>query len=135
MDKAEEVTERGMPGLFPGMSFFGGSGGFSGQAMRWAIWPMEFWLQWQADLLKAAQPAAADWMARRREGTEAALKALERLCACHDARDASKIQSEWIEDEAKRIESDMRSLGVAFTWPREFAKLSGMAAQAERSSR
>ncbi|HUK11253.1 MAG TPA: hypothetical protein VLX09_25530 [Stellaceae bacterium] len=128
MDKPEEVTERGAPAL----PFFGDVGNFNGQAMRWAIWPLEFWLQWQADLLRAAQPAAADWMARRREGTEAALKALERLCACHDARDVSKIHNEWMEDEAKRLESDMRSVGVAFTWPHQFAKLSGAAAQMER---
>jgi hypothetical protein len=84
--------------------------GFNGEAMRFAVWPMELWLQWQADLLTSAAPAFADWMARRREGTEAALHALERLCACEDMADASRIQSEWIEGETKRLETDMRVL-------------------------
>jgi len=111
MDRVEEGAEHGLPTL----PLFGDGVGFNVQAMRWASWPIEYWLQLQADMLRDA----ADWIARRREGTEAALRALEGLCACRDARDASKIQSGWIEDEAKRLESDMRSLGVAFAWPHE----------------
>jgi hypothetical protein len=96
---------------------------FDGTAMRWAIWPMQFWLQWQADMLKALAPTTTDWLGRRREGTEAALHALEQLCACHNVADASKIQNEWIEDEAKRLESDMRALSnSALLWSRETAK-------------
>ncbi len=97
------ATEQGVAGLPPFK-------GFNGEAMRLAVWPMELWLQWQADLLKSAAPALADWVARRREGTEAALHALERLCTCEDIADASKIQSEWIEGETKRLETDMRAL-------------------------
>lgn len=108
MDKRTQATagaERN-PAGFPLFN------GFNGQAMRLAIWPVELWLQWQADMLKAAAPAMADWVARRREGTEAALQALERLCACADVADASKIQTEWIEGETKRLETDMRALTV-----------------------
>jgi len=96
---------------------------FNGTVMRWTIWPMQFWLQWQADMLKAFAPTTTDWLGRRREGTEAALHALERLCACHNVADASKVQNEWIEDEAKRLESDMRALSnSALLWSREAAK-------------
>ena len=49
--------------------------GFNGAAMQWAIWPVQIWLQWQADVLKAAAPTATDWMKRRSEGTEAARRA------------------------------------------------------------
>lgn len=87
--------------------------GFNGEAMRLAVWPVELWLQWQADVLKSAAPAMADWVARRRQGTEAALHALERLCACEDMADASRIQSEWIEEETKRLETDMRAFADA----------------------
>ena len=85
--------------------------GFNGPAMQWAFWPMQLWLQWQADVLKAVAPQTTDWMKRRREGTEAALHALEQLCACHNVAEASKVQNEWFEDEAKRLEKDMRALG------------------------
>ena len=84
----------GVERTLAGFPFFKG---FNGQAMRLATWPIDFWLQWQADMLKAAAPATADWIARRCEGTEAALRALERLTACQDVEDASKIQGEWIE--------------------------------------
>jgi hypothetical protein len=87
--------------------------GFNPEAMRLAMWPVELWLQWQADMLRSAAPAMADWVARRREGTEAALHALERLCTCEDMADASKIQSEWIEEETKRLETDMRAFADA----------------------
>jgi hypothetical protein len=57
--------------------------GFNGAAMQWAIWPVQIWLQWQADVLKAVAPTTTDWMKRRSEGTEAARRALEWLCTCH----------------------------------------------------
>jgi hypothetical protein len=91
---------------------------FNSQAMRLACWPLEMWLQWQAGMLRAAAPAAAEWLARRREGTEAALAALEQLCACERAEEASRIQSQWLEDERKRLETDLRAwTGPAAFWP------------------
>lgn len=124
-----EGVERGLVG-FP---FFHG---FNVQTMRLAVWPMELWLQWQADVLKAAAPAAADWMTRRREGTEAALQTLARLNACHDIKDASEIQNEWIEGETKRLESDMRALSSpALFWPWQTAKAGRNAAHTERAPR
>ncbi len=108
---------------------------FNGAAMQWAIWPMQFWLQWQADMLKAVAPTATDWMMRRREGTEAALHALEQLCACHNVAEASKVQNEWFEDEAKRLESDMRALGNStLLFSREASKTSRPAPQATRAA-
>jgi|GEM_PF-2957912 hypothetical protein len=102
--------------------------GFNGAAMQWALWPMQFWLQWQANMLKAVAPTTAEWMERRRQGTEAALHALDRLCACHSAAEASKVQSEWLKDEAKRLETDMRAFGNSAL------RLSEEAAKASRSS-
>jgi hypothetical protein len=130
MDKQAQTMES----LVRGLSGFPFANNFNGQAMRLAVWPMEIWLQWQADLLKAAAPAVTDWMTRRREGTEAALQALERLTACQDAKDASKIQTEWIEGETKRLESDMQSFfSPPLAWPRE--KAGRRTAEAERASR
>jgi hypothetical protein len=97
--------------------------GFNGGAVHWVVWPMQLWLQWQADVLKAMAPRTTDWMKRRREGTEAALRALEQLCACHNVAEASKVQNEWFEDEAKRLESDVRALSdSALLFSRETSK-------------
>lgn len=109
--------------------------GFDGGAMQWALWPMQLWLQWQADVLKTMAPQTTDWMRRRREGTEAALHALEQLCACHNVAEASKVQNQWLEDETKRLESDMRALsGSALRFSRETAKNPRPAAHAGRSA-
>ncbi len=109
--------------------------GFNGGPMQWAVWPMQLWLQWQADVLKAMAPQTSDWMKRRREGTEAALHALEQLCACHNVAEASKVQNEWFEDEAKRLESDVRALGdSALLFSRETAKSGRPATHARRTA-
>jgi hypothetical protein len=113
-------TDECVPRVTVGFPLFNA---FNGQAIRLAVWPMELWLQWQADLLKAAAPATAEWLTRRREGTAAALETLERLGTCQDIKEVSRIQSEWVEDETKRLETDMRVLGgLSFLWPREAAK-------------
>ncbi|HXP76531.1 MAG TPA: hypothetical protein VN823_20500 [Stellaceae bacterium] len=109
--------------------------GFSGATMQWAVWPMQLWLQWQADMLKAVAPTTTDWMKRRREGTEAALHAFEQLCACHNVAEASKVQNEWFEDEAKRLESDMRALSnSALLFSQETTKTSRAAAHTDRAA-
>ena len=41
--------------------------------------PMETWLHWQADMLKAAELVAAGWFERRREATQATLETIEKL--------------------------------------------------------
>jgi hypothetical protein len=129
MEKQAQSAE-GTGGGLAGFPFF------NWPAMRMAVWPMEIWLQWQAELLKVAGPATADWMTRRREGTESALRALERLCACQDPNDASKIQSEWIAEESKRLESDMRALSSPTLFPpRVAAQASRHAAQTKRAPR
>jgi hypothetical protein len=109
--------------------------GFNGATMQWAVWPMQLWLQWQWGMLNAIAPTTTDWVTRRREGTEAALRALERLCACHNVAEASKVQNEWFEDEAKRLESDMRALSnSALLFSQETAKTNRPTARAARTA-
>jgi len=91
-------------------------GDFNGSTMRLALWPAQLWLQWQSDMLKSTAPAAAEWMSRRRDGAEAALEAIHRLCACESANDMARVQNEWMAEEAKRLESDFRSLAGANPW-------------------
>ena len=84
---------------------------FNGSAARMMLWPIEAWLHLQSEVLNAAAPAAAEWIDRRREGTAAALQTIEKLTRCKDAQEASQIQSEWMREETKRLEADVRALG------------------------
>ena len=91
-------------------SIFAAFPAFNGDVARTMLWPIETWLRLQAEMLNAASPATADWVARRREGTADALNAIEKLCKCKDFQDASKVQTEWLKDESKRLEADLRAL-------------------------
>lgn len=109
--------------------------GFNSSTMRMATWPIEVWLRWQADILNAVAPATTEWIARRREGTESALRTLERLCNCSDAADYSKIQSSWAQEEAKRLESDFRFLTDSTRiWQQAFTNAGRHALQPEPRS-
>lgn len=94
----------------PNEPWFAYLNGFSGSTMRMATWPIELWLRWQADMLNALAPATTEWIARRRQGTESALRALEQLGNCTDASEYAKIQSDWAQEQAKRLEADFRFL-------------------------
>jgi hypothetical protein len=83
---------------------------FNGIAARMVLWPVETWLQFQSDALNAVAPAAAEWMERRREGTAAAIEAIERLSQSKDVQEAAKVQSDWMKDETKRLEADVRAM-------------------------
>jgi hypothetical protein len=72
-------------------------------------WPLEHWLQFQADLFRAAQPALLGWVDRRCEGSEAALQAFAGLATCQDLGQAMSIQSEWLSASMKRLESDLQA--------------------------
>jgi hypothetical protein len=109
--------------------------GFNNQAMRMSLWPIQLWLQWQTGMLKAAEQVTGEWMVRRREGAEAALHAVERLTACQDPKDAPAIQSEWIEQETKRLESDWRALGTPALFWRETVEAIGSTAPAGEGHR
>lgn len=73
--------------------------------------PFEVWLRWQSDLLKVAEPAAMSWLERRRDGTTAALDALQRLARCTDIAEAAAIQRDWVDGMLKRLTSEI----TAFT--------------------
>ncbi len=108
---------------------------FSGQTMQMAVRPVEVWLRWQAGMLEAAAPATVDWIARRHEGTEATLKAIERLGSCSDFAEMFEIQNNWIGDEMKRLQADMQALGEqASIWSREVAKAGQTAAETLQAS-
>jgi len=72
--------------------------------------PLQICLRLQADLIKAAQPLTADWLERRREGTDAALEVLEKLMRCTDLAEATAIQRDWFDATIRRLNSDIGAL-------------------------
>lgn len=73
-------------------------------------WPLEHWLQFQAELFKIADPRLTDWLNRRREGTTAALRTFERLASCRNFGEAMAIQSDWIDGAMKRLDLDAQAI-------------------------
>jgi hypothetical protein len=72
--------------------------------------PFEALLRWQGDLLKAVEPAAMGWLERRRDGTAAALDALQKLARCTDLADAAAIQRDWLDGALKRMSAEVTAL-------------------------
>ena len=71
--------------------------------------PFEAWLRCQAGILRAAQPATAGWIERRRAGATAMLDAIERLALCKDWEEAAAIHRRWIEDSMKRFDIELHA--------------------------
>jgi hypothetical protein len=113
------------------LNIFSAFPAFSGTAARIMLWPIETWLQFQSETLNMVAPAAADWMTRRREGTAAAIDAIERLGKSKDAQEAAKVQSDWLKDETHRLEADVRAVAdQAALFVRAMEKASRSGAQA-----
>jgi len=83
---------------------------FGAPITRMVAGPMEAWLQWQADTLKAAEPVMKGWLERRRDATAATLETIERLGRCGDLGEAALIQGEWIDGAMKRLNADIQTL-------------------------
>jgi hypothetical protein len=82
--------------------------------------PIERWLHLQSDLIKATEAVMTGWLRRRREGTEAALAATDRLVACGGLSEALSIQGEWVAGALSRIIADLQALSdQSFTVSRE----------------
>jgi hypothetical protein len=69
--------------------------------------PIEIWLRWHHDLLKAVEPATMGWLERRRQSAGAAFEALEKLVRCTDLGEAASIERDWIDGAIKRFNSDI----------------------------
>ena len=94
-------------------------------------WPLDQWLRWQAELLKAAGPSLNGFLVRRGEGLSAGLRAGEKLAACRDLNEALAIQSEWIDGAMQRLDLDIQAVGEhALALSRSTAGATQRAAQA-----
>lgn len=108
MRKLENADEgQGYSATAPGLE----PPAFDGSSMtRLMVWPVETWLRCQAGMLKAVQPAASGWIARRREGATAVLNTVEKLAKCNDLQEAASIHRDWIEGTLQRLDSDFHAL-------------------------
>ena len=100
------------------------------QSARMVVWPIEYCLRLQADAMCAAGVSIIDWLRRRREGTDAAFDAFERLIACRDWAEAASIQQEWLSGAMQRLGSDIEAVtDQVLVVSREAANLAQAAAQ------
>jgi hypothetical protein len=74
-------------------------------------WPVEHWLQFQADLFRAATPMLLGWIDRRCEASGAALRAAGGLASCQDVGEAMAIHSDWLSGSMKRLDHDLQAAG------------------------
>lgn len=81
------------------------------EGMPSLAWPFEHWLQFQADLFKAAEPALLGWIDRRCQGSGALLRAAGSLASCQDPGEAMAIHSDWLSGSMKRLELDCQAMG------------------------
>ncbi len=72
--------------------------------------PVDAWLRCQASMLKAIEPAAANWIERRRDAANATLDAWEKLASCNDLNELAAIQRGWLDGAMKRFDADLHAL-------------------------
>jgi len=77
---------------------------------RLPTWPIESWLQFQADLFSAAEPALTSWLARRGEAACSALETMARLTVSRDLGEALAAQNEWLDGVLARINLDLHGM-------------------------
>jgi hypothetical protein len=83
---------------------------FDESMTRLMVWPVETWLRCHAGMLKATEPTATGWIARRREGATAVLNTFEKLAKCNDLQEIASIHRDWIEGTLLRLDSDLHAL-------------------------
>ena len=88
-----------------------------GRTVHAMVWPMEFWLRYETDMLKALEPLAANWLQRRREGLEAAVQAFERIAGASTLAEAAAERHAWIDSTMQRLAEDLKEMsGPAMVW-------------------
>jgi hypothetical protein len=101
-----------------GNGFGNGFGAFGGQdwLMAMGVGPdamraqTEAWLNGQTEFLAGMHEMMTDGMERYREGTAAATRSFERLCACTDGPSAFEAYREWLTGGLGFVMSDLAAL-------------------------
>src|SRR5258708_20563783 len=79
--------------------------------------PLDILLRYQGDLLKAMEPEAMRWFARRQEDVQAGLNALERLSTSTDVETLFDVQRDWLRGAVARLQADLSALSSRWTLP------------------
>src|SRR5260221_6350580 len=79
--------------------------------------PLDILLRYQGDLLKAMEPEAMRWFARRQEDVQAGLNALERLSTSTDVETLVDVQRDWLRGAVERLQADLAALASRWTLP------------------
>src|SRR5260221_3814349 len=77
--------------------------------------PLDILLRYQGDLLKAMEPEAMRWFARRQEDVQAGLNALERLSTSTDVETLVDVQRDWLRGAVERLQADLAALASRWT--------------------
>src|SRR5258708_5516256 len=78
--------------------------------------PLDILLRYQGDLLKAMEPEAMRWFARRQEDVQAGLNALERLSTSTDVETLVDVQRDWLRGAVERLQADLAALAATIRW-------------------
>lgn len=67
-------------------------------------------LKAQSELLSGLEDIARDWLQRRREANETAIRAAERICACSDPSEMMVAYFDWLGGAMRRLSDDATAL-------------------------
>ncbi|MGB8274066.1 MAG: hypothetical protein WCF16_02220 [Alphaproteobacteria bacterium] len=67
-------------------------------------------LRAQAEILNGIEAMMSDWVKRRRQGNDAAIQAVEKMCACKDVNDMLVAYCDWLGGSVRRLSEDTAAL-------------------------
>jgi hypothetical protein len=105
---ARKTTEAEHPARVP-MAYLTDLSRFEGMSQMWTR-PVQAYLRWQAEMLKATEPVAIGWFERQLDATNLALENFEKIANCGDIGEAVAIQREWFEAAGKRLTIELEKL-------------------------
>ncbi len=79
--------------------------------------PVDVLLRYQGDLLRAMEPEAMRWFARRQEDVQAGLQALERLSRSVDIDAIVEAERDWLKGTVERLQADLATLSGRWALP------------------
>jgi hypothetical protein len=92
---------------------------------------VDSWLKAQAEVLNGLEAITDEWLKRRREGNEAAIEAVEKMCSCKDVNDMLVVYFDWLGGSVRRLTEDASAMSERYVSLAARAVSAGQAAAAE----
>jgi hypothetical protein len=92
---------------------------------------IDSWLKAQAEVLNGLETISDEWLKRRREGNEAAIEAVEKMCGCKDVNDMLVVYFDWLGGSVRRLTEDASAMTERCVSLAARAASAGQAAAAE----